>query len=114
MALDLHADIFCAGSNMKVLELTGEKVNVFPFSHKLSAVEDIPIAMVATVWENPWNGEAWILVIHEALYFGSKLKELLLCPNQIRANGIRVEDTPAQFDSHLSHSLLFLMSWRSL
>ena len=31
-ALDSHADTSCAGSNMAVLELTGEKVNVTPFS----------------------------------------------------------------------------------
>ena len=58
---------------MTVLELTGEKVNVFPFSEKLSAVKDVPIAMVATVWEDPKTGELWLLIIHEALYFGATL-----------------------------------------
>lgn len=27
------------------------------------------------IWENPKNEELWMLVIHEALYFGSKLKD---------------------------------------
>ena len=56
---------------MLVLELTGEKVNVIPFSDNLSAVKDIPIATIATIWENPKNGELWMLIIHEALYFGT-------------------------------------------
>ena len=104
-ALDSHADTCCAGSNMEVLELTGEKVTVTPYSDQYAAVTDIPIATVVTVWENPTNGEAWMLVIHEALYFGPKLKESLLCPNQLRAAGIIVEDAPKQFDASSSHSI---------
>jgi hypothetical protein len=69
-SLDSHADTCCTGSNMAVLELTGEKVNVFPFSENLPAVQEVPIAMVLTVWESPSTGKLWMLVIHEALYFG--------------------------------------------
>ena len=69
-ALDSHADSCCAGSNMQVLELTGEKVTVSPYSDTYEAVTDIPIATVVTVWEDPKNGQAWMLVIHEALFFG--------------------------------------------
>jgi hypothetical protein len=46
-----------------------------------------------------------MLVIHEALYFGDRLKESLLCPNQLRAAGILVQDSPIQFDSKSTHSL---------
>jgi len=80
-------------------------VNVFPFSESLPAVQDVPIASVITVWENPANGELWILVVHEALYFGSKLEESLLCPNQLRAAGVQVRDAPIQFDATSSHSI---------
>jgi hypothetical protein len=31
---------------MAVLELTGEKVNVYPFSENLPAVQEVPIATV--------------------------------------------------------------------
>jgi hypothetical protein len=91
---------------MIVLELTGEKVNVFPFSEQLSAVKNIPIATVATIWEEPQTGELWLLIIHEALYFGATLRESLLCPNQLRANGVLVEDTPVQFDPSSLHSIV--------
>ena len=80
-------------------------MNVFPFSESLAAVQDVPIATVITIWENPANGEQWILVIHEALYFGTKLKDSLLCPNQLRAAGVQVKDAPIQFDAASSHSV---------
>ena len=91
---------------MEVLELTGEKVNVFPFSEDLPAVQEVPIATVMTIWESPKTGELWMLVIHEALYFGERLKESLLCPNQIRAAGNLVQDTPKQFDPQSAHSII--------
>ena len=80
-------------------------MNVFPFSESLAAVQDVPIATVITIWENPANGEQWILVIHEALYFGTKLKDSLLCPNQLRAAGVQVKDAPIQFDAASPHSV---------
>lgn len=104
-SLDSHADTSCAGSNMAVLELTGEKVNVYPFSEKLPSVQEVPIATVLTIWESPKTGEPWMLVIHEALYFGDQLKDSLLCPNQLRAAGNLVQDAPIQFDATSSHSI---------
>jgi hypothetical protein len=104
-ALDSHADTCCTGSNMEVLELTGEKVTVTPYSDQYTAMTDIPIATVVTFWENPKNGEAWMLAIHEALYIGNRLKESLLCPNQLRAAGNTVQDVPKQFDASSSHSI---------
>ena len=46
-----------------------------------------------------------ILVFQQSLYFGEKLNHSLLCPNQIRDNGNRVEDTPRQFDRNSSHGI---------
>ena len=48
----------------------------------------------------------WLLIIHEALYFRSSLQELLLCPNQLRAHGIKVNNMPVQFDLNSSHSII--------
>ena len=91
---------------MALLELTGEKVNVFPFSDDLPAVQEVSIGTALSIWESPSNGQIWMLVIHEALYFGDRLKESLLCPNQIRAAGNLVQDAPIQFDSSsTTHSI---------
>jgi hypothetical protein len=90
---------------MIVLELTGEKVNVYPFSENLPAVQEVPIATVLTIWECIKTGDIWmLLVINEALYFGNRLKESLLCPNQLRADGILVQYAPIQFDLTSTHS----------
>lgn len=105
-SLDLHADTSCAGSNATVLELTGEKVTVYPFLDNLPAVKEVPIATVLTVWESPDTGEVWALIIHEALYFGDRLQGSLLCPNQLRAAGNQVHDVPTQFDSSSRHSIV--------
>jgi hypothetical protein len=90
---------------MAVLELKEDRVNVFPFSDNYAAIKDVPIATVAMIWEDPKNGKVWMLVFHEALYFGSKVKESLLCPNQMRDAGIKIEDVPIQFDTSSSHSI---------
>ena len=90
---------------MELLELTGEKVNVYPFSDNLPAVQEVPIGTALTIWESPSDGQIWMLVIHEALYFGDRLKESLLCPNQLRAAGNLVQDAPIKFDSKSMHSI---------
>ena len=105
-ALDSHADTSCAGSNATPLELTGETVNVYPFSDDLPAIEKVPIASTLTIWESTLTGEVWGLVLHEALYFGDKLQGSLLCPNQIRAAGNHVHDVPVQFDAKSRHSIV--------
>jgi hypothetical protein len=66
---------------------------------------DIPITTIVTVWEDPTNGQPWMLVIHEALFFGEQLKESLLCSNQLRAAGLTLQDAPKQFDASSSHSI---------
>ena len=39
-------------------------------------------------------GETFILVIPQALYLGEHISYSLLCPNQLRYNGIIVDDVP--------------------
>jgi hypothetical protein len=94
------------------VELTGEKVNVYPFSDNLPAVQEVPIGTALMIWESPSDGQIWMLVIHEALYFGDRLKESLLCPNQIRAAGNLVQDAPIQFDLKSMHSVTIPENWR--
>jgi hypothetical protein len=105
LELDSHADTCCAGANTAVLEYTGEKVNVAPFSGTYKPMADIPIATVGTVWEDPKSGDTRLLVLNETLYFGDKMAETLVCPNQLRANGLIVSEVPVQFDDKSRHSI---------
>ena len=74
--LDSHADTFCAGSNSVLLEGTGEKVTVQPFSQESNSLDDIPIGTVAIAYDNPDNGKVTILIVHEASFFGDRDTEL--------------------------------------
>jgi hypothetical protein len=54
------------------LELKDEKVNVVLFSEDYAALQDVPIASICKVWENPKTGEFLRkLVLHEALYLAN-------------------------------------------
>jgi hypothetical protein len=87
------------------LEFKDEKVNVIPFSEDYTALH-VPIASICMVWENPNTGELWMMVLHEALYFGQQFKDSLICPHQMRAAGaVTIEDTPIQFYASSSHSV---------
>lgn len=70
------------------------------------------IALVVTILEDPRDREPWILLFHDALILGKKLKELFICPNQLSAASIKkVQDTPIQFNASLSHSTSWKFPW---
>jgi transposase len=104
--LDSHADTCVAGANTMVTEYTDTKVSVSPFSDSYEAIKDFPIATVATAWDDPATGDVTILYINEALYFGDKMSHTLLCPNQLRSHGWKVQDVPKQFDAESAHAII--------
>ena len=87
LELDSNAD-----TSLTALEYTNTSCDVYSFSGT-SKLSDVPIISGATAW-NDENGTTFILVVHHALWMGSKLKRSLLNPNQIRFNGVRVMDDP--------------------
>jgi hypothetical protein len=54
----------------------------------------VEIVTGATAWDDPESGETWILMLHEALWFGDAIKTTLFNPNQARAHGVKVQDDP--------------------
>ena len=104
--LDSHADTCCAGDNTLLIATTGRTVNVRPYSKEYDPITNVPIATVATAWDDPDTGLTYCLVLHECLFFGARLKHLLLNPNQLRAHGLRVDDTPRQFDPRSLHAIV--------
>jgi len=104
--LDSHADTCVAGANTIPLWFTDTKVNVSPFIGEYTPLTDVPIACVATAWDNPSDGRTVLLIINEALYFGDRMNHSLLCPNQLRHHGIVVNDTPRVFNPQSSHSII--------
>jgi hypothetical protein len=105
---DLHADTSVAGPNCIVLEYIEQVVNVSAFSEQLDTMEGIPIVTAATAIDNPATGETTILVLGQALYMGNKVKNTLICPNQLRSYGMVVDDTPvhlAPMNKPSTHSI---------
>ena len=81
--MDSHADTCVGGSNCLLLEHDGGTINLSPYSGEYDSQKDIPIALVASLWIDPKDGAHYILIIHEALYFGDKVEGSLLNPNQL-------------------------------
>ena len=104
--LDSHADTCVAGANTVPLWYTDHKVSVSPFIGEYAPLEDVPVASVATAYDNPVDGSTIVLVINEALYFGDRMSHSLLCPNQLRDFGIIVNDTPSCYDHSSSFSIV--------
>ncbi len=107
--LDSHADTCIAGPNCRVLEYTGYTVNVSGFSDKLHGpIENVPIVKAATAYDDPVTGVTYILVLGQSIYLGNDVQHTLLCPNQLRYNGVTVDDCPkhlAPKDNPSTHSI---------
>jgi Reverse transcriptase (RNA-dependent DNA polymerase) len=103
--LDSHADTCVGGSNCVLIETNGEVATVFSFSKESTPFDKIAIGTIATSWTNEIDGETIVLLFPESLYFGDRLPHSLLCPNQMRAYGTRVEDVPRQYDISSGHSI---------
>ena len=98
--LDSHADTSVADANFIVLEYTNQTCNASPFAKSYDQKQDVPIVKAATAYDDERTGITYILVLRQALYFGDEVEASLLCPNQLRSNGVIVDDIPI----HLSHN----------
>ena len=106
--LDSHADTCLAGSNFVCIEHTGQTVSVYGFDDHAPPLQDVPVATCMSALTLP-NGDTKILVMHQALFLGRKHKDSLICPNQLRCNGVRVDDCPKHLALGLNtrHSIFF-------
>ena len=102
--LDSHADTCAVGRDFVMLSEAHRYISVHPFAEEYNPLTNVPIATVATVWTDSEN-QSYLLVIHQALFLGDRMGSSLLCPNQMRAHGIVVNDVPKQFDPHSTHSI---------
>ena len=91
--MDSHADTCLLGSNFIAYEQSDMTVTVYGFDENAPPLRNVPIATCMTATVLP-TGETIILVVHQAMFLGDKHKGSLLCPNQLRYNGVRVDDCP--------------------
>ena len=97
--LDSHADTCALGANFTPLSYTGRVCDVSPYNADAYSPErNIPIVSAATAFTCQESGLTYILIINEGLWFGDKLTNSLINPNQLRFVGVLVQDNP--FDAN--------------
>ena len=89
--LDTRVVTIYAGKNFRMLSTTGGVCDVKGFHDNFDAIKDIPVARVETAFQDE-HGVIYIIIINEALYFGSSMDHSLINPNQIQHFGIPVSD----------------------
>jgi hypothetical protein len=82
--LDSHADTCCIGNNALVLYYHNRTVSVSPFLESLGKANDIPIVTAAIAYDDPIRAQTYIIIVHQALYFGDRLQHNLINPFQCR------------------------------
>jgi len=75
------------------------------YEHK----ENVPIVKAGTAYDDEKTGITYILILGQALYLGDDVETSLLCPNQMRSNGVIVDHVPVHLshDHSSTHSIIF-------
>ncbi len=92
--LDSHADTCTVGANFQITVYTEKSCNVTPYHLKYEGINDCPIVQAATAYMDSESGSSYILMINQGVYVGEELTLPLINPNQLRTNGVIVDDCP--------------------
>ncbi len=90
--LDSHADTCCVGDNALVVSYHDRTVSVSPFLESLGTTEQVPIVTDAIAYDDPILLQTFIIIVHQALYFGDKLFHNLINPFQCWLNEVTVDE----------------------
>jgi hypothetical protein len=92
-----------------VIEYTGQVCEVHPYHPKYKPTLNVPVVKGVTTYDDEKSGMTYILCINQGLYFGNDMKHSLLNQNQMRSNGIIVDDCPAHLSpgNSSTHSIYF-------
>ena len=90
--LDSHADTTCLGSTFVPKYFTGEECDVSPYLSEYKPMKGIRAASACTAYDNEDTGETIIIDVNQGLYFGDRMEESLVNPNQIRNYGLYLND----------------------
>ena len=98
LGLDSHADMTCVGSDAYIIEhVVGQSCTVHPFHESYSPKENVKVCNAAFAYDRD-DGQTFILKINQCLDFSTTMQNSLLCTNQVRSNGIIVDDVPKSID----------------
>lgn len=91
--LDSHADTCAFGNGCHILHVHSKTVSVSGFHHDLPAMNNISIVDVAVAYDCPYSLTTFILIFHQ-VFFIPGMHHHLLNPDQMRENGVIVNDNP--------------------
>ena len=91
--MDTNADTCCLGKNFLIMQYTNRSADVYAYDPALPPT-NVPIVSGATAYDCPITRQTYILIVNEALYYGTRLDHSLFNPNQIRDFDIPVWDNP--------------------
>lgn len=98
LGLDSHADMTCVGQDALIIEhVHGQTCTVHPFHDSYSPKRNVKVCNAALAYDYD-NGKTIILILNQCLDFSNNMRHSLLCTNQVRSNGIIVDDTPKLID----------------
>ena len=92
--LDSHADTTCLGTTFVPIYYTGEECEVAPYLSEYDTMKGIQVVTAVSAYDNEDTGETIILQINQGLYFGERMEESLINPNQVRSHGLYLNDNP--------------------
>ena len=103
--LDSHADTCVLGETFHIYENTSQECTVYPYISTYKP-RVVTIAHGGTAYDHS-DGETYILDINNGFNMVEDLGTSLLNPNQMRANGIIIDDVPIHlsFDGTSTHSI---------
>jgi hypothetical protein len=109
--VDTHANTCTVRANCRIISVSEQTCNVAPYHPKYRSIQNCPIVQAGTAYTDPDTGITYILVINQAIYIEDDLSTTLLNPNQLRSNGVIVDDCPkhlAPDPSTATHSIYIL------
>ena len=105
LGLDTHADISCAGRDAHILaQIEGKTCSVHPFNDSYEPMKGVNMVNVLYKYEN-CDGEQYVLEVNQCLDFSKSMTHSILCTNQVRHNGVIVNDTPKICDRNSTQDI---------
>lgn len=107
--LDSHAAMCVVGETtaLRIYDF-GNPVSVHGYLPDVGSREMCNTVSAVVAYDHPETGEVYMLVIHQAVFIPA-MQHNLLCPMQLRVNGVRVNDEPkhmAQSPTQYHHALV--------
>lgn len=105
---DSHCNTSVVGKHAKIIAvIEGQTVEAFPFAKSFGSIKNLPIVNAAVAYDHPVLCRTFILHLNHSIFVGEDSDNSLLCPNQLRANGVQLDDRPKIYDPSSTYSIYF-------